>query len=49
MHDIRGMTVGQVVDFVIAYNDRNKVEKKDEKKKTVKRRASQADIDAFFG
>lgn len=47
MNDIRGMTVGQVVDFVIAYNDRNKVEKEDEKPK--RRKANQKDIDAFFG
>lgn len=46
MSDIRMMTIGQVVDFVIAYNERNKSE---EEKKPKRRKASQADIDAFFG
>ena len=36
------MTIGQVVDFCIEYNNRQKGE-------TVTRKATQADIDAFFG
>ena len=40
------MTVGQVVDFVISYNERNKVEKEEKQKK---RKATQNDINAFFG
>lgn len=41
------MTIGQVVDFVIDYNDRMKRAEKAEKKGTV-RKATQADIDAYF-
>ena len=44
MTDIRRMTLGQIVDFVIEYNNRNE---KDDKPKRVK--ATQADIHAFFG
>lgn len=44
MTDIRRMTLGQIVDFVIEYNNRNE---KDDKPKRVK--ATQADINAFFG
>lgn len=44
------MQLGQVVDFVISYNERNNVGEDDErKKKPKKRKARQADIDAFFG
>lgn len=46
MEDIKKMTVGQVVDFVIAYNERNKTE---EEKKPRKRKATQSDINSFFG
>lgn len=46
--DIREMTIGQVVDFVIAYNERNK-EAEAEEKKEKKRKATQDDINAFFG
>ena len=42
------MTIGQVVDFVIAYNERNKEAEKEEKKEK-KRKATQNDINAFFG
>lgn len=48
MDDMRRMTVGQVVDFVIAYNERNKEDDK-KKKKSRKRKATQGDINAFFG
>lgn len=52
MNDIRRMQVGQVVDFVIAYNERQeKAEKrmKYEEKHGRKRKANQEDINAFFG
>lgn len=52
MSDIRRMQVGQVVDFVIAYNDRQKAAEKAQKraeKQGTKRKASQNDINAFFG
>lgn len=47
MTDIRRMTVGQVVDFVIAYNERQEEPK--EKERPKKRLATQAEIDAFLG
>ena len=49
--DIRRMQLGQVVDFVIAYNDRQKVAEKAQRaeKQGTKRKATQNDIDAFFG
>jgi len=46
------MQIGQVVDFVISYNERQKrAEEKHEteKKRGKTRKATQADIDAFFG
>lgn len=49
MADIKEMTIGQVVDYVIAYNDRMKEADKEKKKKDKKRKATQRDIDAFFG
>ena len=48
MDTMRRMTVGQVVDFVIAYNERNR-DDSDKKKKPKKRKATQGDINAFFG
>ena len=42
------MKLGEVVDFVIAYNDRQKEAEKQEKKPK-RRKASQEDINAFFG
>lgn len=52
MSDMKSLTLGEVVDYVIAYNARQeKAEKqaKREKKHGKKRRATQGDIDAFFG
>ena len=52
MSDIRRMQVGQVIDFVIAYNERQERAKKrakKEEKKGRKRKANQDDINAFFG
>lgn len=52
MTDIRRMQLGQVVDFVIAYNERQtKAEKaqKIEEKRGRRRKASQNDINSFFG
>ena len=46
------MQIGQIVDYVIAYNERQeKAEKKQkhEEKYGSKRRATQNDINAFFG
>ena len=52
MTDIRRMQLGQVVDFCISYNERQdmaeKAQKRAEKQKN-KRKASQNDINAFFG
>ena len=52
MADMRKMQIGQVVDFVISYNDRQeqaerKAKQEDERGK--RRKATQDDIDAFFG
>ena len=52
VEDIRRMQLGQVVDFVIAYNDRQKhaeAKAKKEAKRGARRKASQNDINAFFG
>lgn len=52
MADIRRMQLGQVVDFVIAYNERQKASEKAQKraeKRGNRRKASQDDINAFFG
>ena len=52
MTDIRKMQLGQAVDFVIAYNERQKeAEKraKREEKRGRRRKATQNDIKAFFG
>lgn len=46
------MTLGQVVDFCMAYNERmSKAEKaaKREEKRGRKRKAGQGDINSFFG
>lgn len=52
MVDVRRMQLGQVVDFVISYNERQEraeKEAKQEEKKARRRRASQSEINAFFG
>ena len=54
MQDIRRMQIGQVVDFCIAYNERQKDTEKDshpdkQQGRRSRRRGTQADINAFFG
>ena len=52
MTDIRRMQLGQVVDFCISYNERQKRAEKAHKraeKYGTKRKASQNDINAFCG
>jgi hypothetical protein len=52
MADIRHMQIGQLVDYCIAYNDRQKQaerRQKYEEKHGKRRRATQGDIDSFFG
>ena len=52
MSDIRRMQLGQVVDFVNAYNERQKEAEKAQKraeKRGSKRKGTQNDINAFFG
>ena len=52
MSDIRKMQIGQLVDFCIEYNEREKKAQKEQEKKEKgqsKRKATQADIKAFFG
>jgi len=52
MADIKKMQLGQVVDFCIEYNKRQeegeKAAEKQERRRT-KRKATQSDIDSFFG
>lgn len=52
MADIKAMQLGQVVDFCIEYNKRQeegeKAAEKQERRRT-KRKATQSDIDSFFG
>lgn len=52
MADMRKMQIGQIVDFIIAYNDRQKAAENAEKraeKRGKRRKGTQADINAFFG
>jgi len=52
MSDIRRMQLGQVVDFVIDYNERQEESDrraKQEEKRGHRRKASQNDINAWFG
>lgn len=52
MSDVRRMQVGQVVDFVIDFNKRQEESErreKYEKKHGRTRKATQEDINAFFG
>jgi hypothetical protein len=52
MADIRNMQLGQVVDFCIAYNERQKESErraKHEEKHGHKRKGNQNDINSFFG
>lgn len=52
MTDIRNMQLGQVVDFCIAYNERQEEAEKRAKraeKRAQRRRATQNDINAYFG
>lgn len=50
MNDMRRMTLGQIVDFCIDYNKRQeRAEKAAKHPKKTKRKATQADINAFFG
>ena len=43
------MQIGQVVDFVVAFNERHEKSEKENNNKPKKRRATQAEIDAFLG
>lgn len=46
------MQVGQVVDFCVSYNERQKATEEQserEKDRPKKRKATQAEIDAYFG
>lgn len=52
MADIRKMQLGQVVDFCISYNERQKEAEKAQKraeKRGRRRKGTQNDINAFFG
>lgn len=52
MSDIRRMQIGQLVDFCIEYNEREKRAQKEQEKRDKgqsRRKATQADIKAFFG
>lgn len=50
--DIRKMQIGQVVDFCVSYNERQKTAEKAQKRaerQGIKRKGTQNDINAFFG
>lgn len=50
--EMRKMQLGQIVDFCISFNERQKEADKQQKKAekaALKRKASQGDINAFFG
>lgn len=52
MADVRRMQIGQLVDFCIDYNTRQQKaadQAEREKKHGTKRKATQQDINAFFG
>ena len=53
LQDIKKMRLGQVVDFCISYNERNKVEEESrgtgKTKRKGRRIATQEDIDAYLG
>ena len=52
MSDVRRMQIGQAVDFCASYNERQEAAEKAAKKQEKqghKRKASQGDINAFFG
>lgn len=52
MTDIRKMQLGQVVDFVIAFNERQKKAERQAEREEARgkyRRATQEEINAFFG
>lgn len=52
MSDIKRMQVGQLADFCEEYNEREKKARKEQEKQAKgqgKRKATQADIKAFFG
>ena len=54
IEDMKKMQIGQVVDFCIAYNERNKKEEPEgstpgRPKAKKFRLATQAEIDAYFG
>ena len=52
MTDIRGMQIGQLVDFCVDYNDRQKkaeAEAEKGEKRETRRKANQNDINAYFG
>lgn len=48
MSDIRSMQIGQLVDFVVDYNNRMKRAEK-ERDKPKKRKATKADFQRYFG
>ena len=48
MQDIQHMTIGEVVDYCVEYNNRQYKAEKEEKKERG-RKATQADWDAFLG
>lgn len=52
MSDVKKMQIGQVVDFVIDYNNRQKRAEREsvrEERRGRRRKATQNDINAFFG
>ena len=52
MQDVKRMQIGQIVDFCIEYNNRQKRAERPQQREEIRgrrRKATQNDINAFFG
>lgn len=49
LEGMQGMAIGQIIDYIITWNNMHNVEGKEETKKESVKKATQGDWDAFFG